>query len=358
MRQPRGRGQAAGPGRTAGFCPNCGDRFDFTAKLKAGDLVAGQYDVAGALAHGGMGWIYLARDRNVSGRWCVLKGLLDTADPDAAEAPWPSSGSWPRCATRPSWASTTSCSTRARATSSWSTWAGPASSSSPSAAARPARGRCRWTEAAAYLAVLPAIGYLHDRGLIYCDFKPDNVIHEDGAVKLIDLGGVRRWDDTDAAIFGTIGYQAPRCRRPGRPSPATSTRWGGPWRCWSSLAGLDDDRRRAPARPRRTRSWSSTTACGGSSSGRAPDPAERFRDADEMADALHGVLCQVAAAVDDIPRPHEHAGTARRAPPRRHRLAGAAQPAHAQPPRIANRVAASPRAIPRPWPAWCGSTRS
>ena len=83
---PVGRGQAGRPGRTAGFCPNCGDRFDFAAKLKAGDLVAGQYDVAGALAHGGMGWIYLARDRNVSGRWCVLKGLLDTADPDAAEA--------------------------------------------------------------------------------------------------------------------------------------------------------------------------------------------------------------------------------------------------------------------------------
>jgi serine/threonine-protein kinase PknG len=81
-----GRGQGDKPGRTSGFCPNCGARFDFTAKLHAGDLVAGQYDVAGALAHGGMGWIYLARDRNVSGRWCVLKGLLDTADPDAAEA--------------------------------------------------------------------------------------------------------------------------------------------------------------------------------------------------------------------------------------------------------------------------------
>ena len=40
-----------------------------------GDLVAGQYEVAGALAHGGLGWIYVARDRNVSNRWVVLKGL-------------------------------------------------------------------------------------------------------------------------------------------------------------------------------------------------------------------------------------------------------------------------------------------
>ena len=72
------------------------------------------------------------------------------------------------------------------------------------------------TEAAAYLlAVLPAIGYLHDHGLIYCDFKPDNVIHEGDAVQLIDLGGVRRWDDTDAAIFGTIGYQAPEVPKTG-----------------------------------------------------------------------------------------------------------------------------------------------
>ena len=36
--------------------------------------------MAGALAHGGMGWIYLARDLNVSGRWVVLKGLLNAGD--------------------------------------------------------------------------------------------------------------------------------------------------------------------------------------------------------------------------------------------------------------------------------------
>ena len=49
-------------------------------------LVGGQYEVAGCLAHGGMGWIYLARDRNVNGRWVVLKGLLNSGDPDAFRA--------------------------------------------------------------------------------------------------------------------------------------------------------------------------------------------------------------------------------------------------------------------------------
>ena len=51
-----------------------------------GELVAGQYEVLGCIAHGGLGWIYLARDRNVNDRWVVLKGLLDTGDADAMAA--------------------------------------------------------------------------------------------------------------------------------------------------------------------------------------------------------------------------------------------------------------------------------
>src|SRR5690606_29494079 len=55
-----GRGRDGQPGRTSGFCPHCGTRFDFTPQLKPGDLVGGQYEVVGCLAHGGLGWIYLA----------------------------------------------------------------------------------------------------------------------------------------------------------------------------------------------------------------------------------------------------------------------------------------------------------
>jgi Serine/threonine protein kinase len=57
--------------------------------------------------------------------------------------------------------------------------------------------------------ILPAFQYLHDLGLVFCDFKPDNIIQVGDAVRLIDLGGVRRLDDQDSAIYGTVGYQAP-----------------------------------------------------------------------------------------------------------------------------------------------------
>ena len=81
-----GRGRDGEPGRTKGFCPQCRTPYDFEPKLGAGVLLGGQYEVMGCLAHGGMGWIYLARDRNVNDRWVVLKGLLNAGDPDAYRA--------------------------------------------------------------------------------------------------------------------------------------------------------------------------------------------------------------------------------------------------------------------------------
>lgn len=83
---PVGRSRGDQPGRTDGFCPKCRSPFSFSPKLKDGDLVGGQYLVRGCLAHGGFGWIYLAQDKNVSNRWVVLKGLLNSEDPDAVAA--------------------------------------------------------------------------------------------------------------------------------------------------------------------------------------------------------------------------------------------------------------------------------
>ena len=57
--------------------------------------------------------------------------------------------------------------------------------------------------------MLPAFSYLHGLGLLYCDFKPANMIQVGDGMKLIDLGGVRRVDDDVSPIYGTVGFQAP-----------------------------------------------------------------------------------------------------------------------------------------------------
>ena len=69
--QPVGRGRDDRAGLTEGFCRNCGTRFSFSPKLELGELVAGQYEVLGCLAFGGLGWIYLraARPGTVQAAW-------------------------------------------------------------------------------------------------------------------------------------------------------------------------------------------------------------------------------------------------------------------------------------------------
>ena len=84
--EPVGRSRNGQPGRTNGFCAKCGAPFGFDPKLAPGDLVGGQYEVAGCLAHGGLGWVYLAIDRKVADQWVVLKGMLDSGDRDAKAA--------------------------------------------------------------------------------------------------------------------------------------------------------------------------------------------------------------------------------------------------------------------------------
>ena len=221
---PVGRSRDGQPGRTEGFCPNCGNPFSFTPKLKPGDLVANQYEVAGCLAHGGLGWIYLAKDHNVSDRWVVLKGLLNTGDKDAlavaiVEKQFLAQVEHPLIVEIYNFV------THDDAGYIVMEYVGGTSLKQIlKDRMRANKGKfdpLPVDQALAYiLEILPAFSYLHDLGLIYCDFKPDNLIQVGDAVKLIDLGGVRRVDDQESAIYGTVGYQAPEVAQVG-PSVAS-----------------------------------------------------------------------------------------------------------------------------------------
>jgi len=86
---------------------------------------------------------------------------------------------------------------------------------------RKERGPLPIAEVAAYMhCVLGAFGYMHRLGLIYNDFKPDNVMLEVDDIKVIDLGGVTRASNTDGDIYSTVGYAAPELATKG-PSPAS-----------------------------------------------------------------------------------------------------------------------------------------
>jgi serine/threonine-protein kinase PknG len=74
------------------------------------------------------------------------------------------------------------------------------------------------------LGILPAFSYLAKLGLVYCDFKPQNVMLEqlkDGSeiVKLIDLGTVIKYTPRPDDVYGTHGFYAPEAVK--NPSPET-----------------------------------------------------------------------------------------------------------------------------------------
>src|SRR5438105_3865834 len=306
--QPVGRSRDGRPGLAEGFCRNCGTRFSFSPKLDPGELVAAQYEVLGCLAHGGLGWIYLAKDRNVSDRWVVLKGLLNTGDADAmaaalAERQFLAEVEHPNIVRIYNFVQHADRRTGELAGYIVMEYVGGKSLKEILVDARNAGGSVPLAHALAYaIEVLPALGYLHDRGLVYCDFKPDNVIQTEEQLKLIDMGGVRGVD-SEGPIYGTVGYQAPEI---GTDGPSVSSdlftvaralavltfevkgyQGGYKFTFPDAVPLLEEQESFARLLRRATHS----------------DPGRRFGSAGEMAEQLTGVLREVLATADGTPRP-------------------------------------------------------
>ncbi|WP_433331535.1 tetratricopeptide repeat protein [Spirillospora sp. CA-294931] len=303
-----GRSRDGRPGRTEGFCRNCGHPFSFTPKLSPGELLGGQYEVLGCLAHGGLGWVYLARDHNVSGRWVVLKGLLDTGDADSLAAAT-AERAFLAEVEHPNIVKIYNFVRHGDSGYIVMEYVGGRSLKDILLGLRTEHGEnasLPLGQVIAYgLEVLRALGYLHGVGLLYCDFKPDNAIQSEEQLKLIDLGGVRRAFDVNSPIFGTPGYQAPEIGDPG-PSITSDLYTVGrtlavlsfPFRGYTgrhlrSLPPRDE----VPLLKQQESYYRLLR--------RAThyEPGKRFQSAAEMADQLTGVLREVLSSTDGRPRP-------------------------------------------------------
>ncbi len=306
-KQPVGREKNEVPGRPEGFCTQCGTRYSFVPSLSRGDLVGGQYEVQGCLAHGGLGWIYLAIDRNVHNRWVVLKGLINSSDADAiaaaaAEVLALAEVEHPNIVRIYNFVEHVD-SAGARVGYIVMEYVGGTSLKQ----IRKARNApLAPDQAVAYIVeIAPALGYLHSQGLAYCDFKPDNVMQTDEQLKLIDLGAVIAMDDDESSLFGTVGYQAPEIAETG-PTVASDVYTVG-----RTLAVLlmDVPQERGHFVEQLPGPAAVPVLAKHDSLYRAilratdPDPSHRFSSIEEMADQLTGVLHEIAAADSDTARP-------------------------------------------------------
>ncbi|GAA1891710.1 serine/threonine-protein kinase [Streptomyces durmitorensis] len=311
---PVGRARGERPGRTEGFCTKCGHPYSFVPKLNTGDIVHGQYEVVGCLAHGGLGWVYLAVDRAVSDRWVVLKGLLDTGDQDAmaaaiSERRFLAEIEHSNIVRIYNFVEHLDQRTGSMDGYIVMEYVGGKSLKEIANERRTAQGKrdpLPVEQACAFgIEALEALGHLHSRNLLYCDFKVDNAIQTEDQLKLIDMGAVRRMDDDESAIYGTVGYQGPEVAELG-PSVASDL-----YTVARTLAVLTFDFQGYtnvfvdslpdPDNIEVFRTYESFYRLLVRATD--PDPARRFASAQEMAEQLTGVLREVVALQTGRPRP-------------------------------------------------------
>lgn len=285
--------------REKGFCSQCGQKYSFTPSLKPGDVISGQYEVKGAIAYGGLGWIYLGFDKTLA-RYVVLKGLLNTEDA-ASAAVAVAERKFLAAVKHPNIVGIYNFVNHGSEGFIVMEYVGGQTLK----ALRKERGPLPVAEAIAYIhRILSAFAYLHSQGLVYCDFKPDNVMLEGDDVKLIDMGGVRRIDDLDGDIYGTVGYSAPEAGE--GPTIVSDLFTVG-----RTLAILLADLRGFTSTYQYTLPNAADVPVFAQQESlyrlllkaTAENPDDRLQSADEMADQLLGVLREVVALNTNVPRP-------------------------------------------------------
>ncbi|HEU5384374.1 MAG TPA: tetratricopeptide repeat protein [Streptosporangiaceae bacterium] len=200
--QPAGRGDGDQPARLQGFCANCGQRFDFGGS-GPGQVVADRYEVRRKLGAGSFGAALLAYDRNL-GTDVVLKDLTQSVAQTARQERDALVGLRHDSIVR----------------------IYGYEPEGPYLVLEYVRGTPLSVRAddrvevilGHGLQILQALDYLHARGLLHIDVKPENIIRfgEQGAggprdrVRLIDFGAVWKMGRPGPVTSYTVAYAPPK----------------------------------------------------------------------------------------------------------------------------------------------------
>jgi serine/threonine-protein kinase PknG len=306
------------PSRPSGFCTRCGKPFSFLPSLEPGALVGDQYRVVGCLARGGLGWIYLARDTRLDDNLVILKGLIDVGD-DAlvtAERQALTTIDHPNIVRIFNFVTHPDAHTGSPRAYIVMEYVDGLSLSEVAERSRHGDlplGEALRTEHVIVcgLQLLAAFDYLHERGLLYCDLKPDNVIvrsgqhgERDNRVKLIDLGGVRRIDDHESKVIGTPGFQVPDAEIAEHGLTVRSDlHTVGETLHRLYLATADRTGQHITVAEQRRIEVGLASFRRVCDRARHPDPERRFTTAAELAEQLRGVLAEIVSLRTGTTRP-------------------------------------------------------
>ncbi|MGB8199715.1 MAG: tetratricopeptide repeat protein, partial [Pseudonocardiaceae bacterium] len=306
-----GRARNGRPGQAEGFCPQCRTEYTFRPLLAPGTLVGdGQFEIEGAIARGGLGWVYRAWDCRVQRR-VVLKGLINSEDPDNRQAAVAELAALAK-ASHPNIVTVHTVVHHPHPLTGHNVDYIVMECLSGHSLEQLREER---PEGDPYLRVdyvcgfalnvLAALEHLHVQlGLLHCDVSADNVFHSTSGVKLIDLGAVRRIDDTDnPLVWGKPGYLDPTIEIH---YPSVATDLYSVARMMAVLSfpfpGFVDNEP-IPSPDEVELLARHPSFAGLLRRATNPDPHQRFTSAADMAEQLEGVLREIRAVQEDRPFP-------------------------------------------------------
>ncbi|MEN8649187.1 tetratricopeptide repeat protein [Streptomyces sp. 21So2-11] len=267
---------------TEGHC-SCGTPYALRPQLSADDVLADQYQVIGPIAHGGLGWVYLAEDAQLYNRPVALKGLRNPHSQLAREVALRERRHLTDL-NHKDIIRVINYATHRPSGTDYIVMEFAGGMALHRIAERIARDEAPFSGARVHefvmsygIRILDALGYLHEHERkVYGDMKPDNVIHCGDGIKIIDVGGVRE--------FGAPGpytdfYKGPEVPPDGRAHPQSDL-----YSVGMTLRELTDAARHpAPGLGAESLERVLRRAT-------ADDPRARFATADEMSVQLRGVI--------------------------------------------------------------------
>jgi serine/threonine-protein kinase PknG len=296
-----------GPVPLSGHCPRCGTRYSYEPELgqdpKAPPL-ADQYDSIHPLAHGGQGWVYLARDLHLDEN-VAIKGLLNRYEENGAaqadkERRDLTAIRHPRIVQIRDFVRQKDPADPGKVTGAYIVMEDVGDRTLEAMIDLTRRGEfvLDVEHVVTYgVQILEALQHLHSMGSAYMDMKPSNVVHHRKDIKVIDLGGLRDLDVRHEGLLCTRRYASPEIAHTRVPTVAHDIHTVGAtldelarWAVGDDVPGLGIASFRAVV-ARAT----------------AHDPGRRFATADEMADQLRDALREIRALRGKRDRPEPSA---------------------------------------------------
>ena len=202
-------------------CENCGQVFQFSTSLAStGAILHNRYEIVKLIHTGGMGYVYLAKDRTLFDRSCIVKQVKERIQSDEHQKKLEEEALRMSRLNHPEIAMIFDHFVEDRY---YYVVMEYITGDTLSEVYKKRQGRLSERQVVNWaISICDVLGYLHAQGILHRDISPDNImLTEEGTIKFIDFGTLREARYIAAgntAGMGKYGYTAPE-QWEGRPTP-------------------------------------------------------------------------------------------------------------------------------------------